>query len=91
MNRTEAKWLMLRELAQWRRRPYGELRGQLGQSHHEQRLGCSGTRYQLELEAIWDAKPEGDIRILAAIDDGGLRAFFPLAYSVPVCRPSQMG
>jgi hypothetical protein len=35
-------------------------------------------RYQLELVCVWDSQPRGDVRVMASIDDGGLRAFVPL-------------
>ena len=39
----------------------------------------SGNRYQIEIEVFWDDKPNGDVRVIGCIDDGGLRAYFPLA------------
>ena len=38
----------------------------------------SGTTYQLESQVIWDGKTGGDIRVLVAVDDGGLSAYSPL-------------
>ena len=40
--------------------------------------GHSGTVYQLEFQAVWDGKKDGNLRIIGAIDDGGLRAFIRL-------------
>jgi hypothetical protein len=40
--------------------------------------GPSGTRYQLEIQAMWDRNPGGKLRILGCIDDGGWRAFVPV-------------
>jgi hypothetical protein len=40
--------------------------------------GCSGTAFQIEIQILWDGKPNGDVRVLGAIDDGGWRAFLPL-------------
>jgi hypothetical protein len=34
--------------------------------------------YQIEIQVFWDNKPNGDIRVMGAIDDGGLRACVPL-------------
>jgi hypothetical protein len=42
------------------------------------RVGASGACYQIEIQASWDDKPNGNIRVVGSIDDGGLRAFFPL-------------
>ncbi len=40
--------------------------------------GESGETYQLELQGFWDEGHVGPIRIMACIDNGGLRAFKPL-------------
>lgn len=40
-----------------------------------------GTQCCVEINAFWDDKPEGDIRVIASIDDGGWRAFVPVADS----------
>jgi hypothetical protein len=41
-------------------------------------VGASGTHYQVVLQAFWDDKLQGHIRVVAAIDDGGWRAFLPI-------------
>ena len=40
--------------------------------------GQNGTKYQIEIQAFWDDKPGGNIRVTGNIDDGGLRVFIPL-------------
>ena len=42
-------------------------------------LGHLVVQYQIEIQITWDHKPGGDVRVLAAIDDGGWRAFMPLS------------
>ena len=37
-----------------------------------------GTKCCVEITAFWDDKPDGDIRVLFSIDDGGWRAFMPV-------------
>jgi hypothetical protein len=81
MNRVEAKWLLLRKLAQYEKCSYGELAVMVGESRHLECRGKSGVEYQLEIECFWDDKPQGDIRVMAAIDDAGWRACFPITYS----------
>ena len=88
MNAREAKWLMLRELVRWCRRPYHELRGQIDQEHTIEQRGASGTRYQLEISVFWDDRADGDIRVIVMIDDGGARAFCPMACDTLVRRPA---
>ena len=52
----------------------------VGDSRHFKRVGASGSAYQLEVDVFWDDKPGGQIRVAAGVDDGGLRAFFPVAH-----------
>ncbi len=37
-----------------------------------------GTKCIVEICAFWDDQSNGDIRVMFAIDDGGLRAFLPV-------------
>ena len=90
MRRIEAKWLLLRNLVGWRRRPHDELRALIDQEHHVQVPGRSGTEYQIEIEAVWDREPGGDIRVLGSIDDGRRRACCPLTYVVLIPQPDQV-
>ena len=41
-------------------------------------VGTSGTVYQLEIQAVWDGRKGGDLRVMGSIDDKGWRAFAPL-------------
>ncbi|OHB65900.1 MAG: hypothetical protein A2V70_10630 [Planctomycetes bacterium RBG_13_63_9] len=52
-----------------------------------------GKQYQVEVEAFWDGKAEGDIRVLISIDDGRWRAFCPVCESFVVApdQSSQAG
>lgn len=47
-------------------------------------LGSNGTVYQVEVQFVWDGQAGGPIRVLGAIDDGGIRAFFPMGRSIVV-------
>jgi hypothetical protein len=87
MNRVEAKWLLLRELVRWQRRPYHELQSMLDKEQHHELRGASGCEYQIEVEPVWDDRPDGDIRILGSIDDGKHRAYCPLSYGTLVRKP----
>lgn len=48
----------------------------------KQLAGQTGADYQIELNVFWDSKPDGDLRIMGSIDDGGWRAFFTLTKSL---------
>lgn len=41
----------------------------------------SGTWYQYEIEVFWDSVPDQNVRVVGAIDDGGVRAYCPLCGS----------
>ena len=89
MSRIEAKWLLLRSLVAWRRRPYEELRDRIDREDHIEVRGRSGTEYQIEILILWDDQPEGDIRVLGTIDDGRWRACCPLAYGLLIPSPDR--
>ena len=89
MRRIESKWLLLRSLVEWRRRPYDELRTLIDREHHIEVRGRSGTTYQIEIQPVWDHKPGGDIRVFGTIDDGRCRACCPLTYGIMISKPSQ--
>lgn len=42
-------------------------------------IGSDDKPYQVETEAFWDSKKNGNIRVVVSVDDGGLASFQPLA------------
>ena len=40
--------------------------------------------YHVELEGFWDDDEHDDLRVVASIDDGGLRAFLPFTDSFTI-------
>jgi hypothetical protein len=48
--------------------------------------GRSGANYQIETQVFWDDRSRSYLRVLVSIDDGGLRAFFPLSDDFVVSR-----
>ena len=58
---------------------YDELAERLaGEQERSDVVALSGAAYHVELEGFWDDKEHGDLRVVASIDDGGLRVFLPL-------------
>lgn len=47
-------------------------------------VGPWGTTYHVELEGFWDDEEHRNLRVIASIDDGGLRAFLPFTDSFTV-------
>lgn len=78
MNHAEAKALLLQETSKYRARSYTDLKALLGHQETYEVRGPSGVVYQLEIDVFWDDQPDGAIRVLAAIDDQGVRAFMPM-------------
>jgi hypothetical protein len=80
MNKTEALSLLEGELGKLRLESYTDLVGRIKTGAlTETRQGDSGNDYQLEF--IWDDRPDGNVRVLGSIDDGGWRAFVPITLS----------
>lgn len=78
MNREEALSLLNAKLDEYRKLSYDHLAARIGDEEFSEMVGASGSPYQIEIQIVWDDKPGGAVRVLAAIDDGGWRAFMPL-------------
>ena len=82
MNNEEARTLLTRRLAEYRLQTYSELAGLVGaDAEHIEVTSESGVTYQLDVTVSWYDRAHGDVRVLGAVDDGGLRAFLPLTES----------
>ena len=78
MDKADALQVLRVQLEPWRRRTYAELAREVGHSHRFELTAPSGTWYQGDVRVHWDDKPDGAIRVIGAIDDGGWRAYVPL-------------
>ena len=82
MNKTEAMQILEPELDLFRSKPYSELAALVdAEPTVGQKSGPSGKEYQFEIMVYWDDKPDGDVRVIGNVDDGGWRAYFPLGTS----------
>ena len=81
MDKQEAGGLLSAKLGEYRLLPYPELVARISSDDHVTVVGASGVEYQLEVQVLWDDNPGGNVRVIGWIDDGGLRAFFPLSNS----------
>jgi hypothetical protein len=83
MNKREAHSILSEWLAGYRSLPYAELaaRAAEGAVETSELAAPSGTRYQLEVQFLWDGKPNADVRVMGSVDDGGVRAFLPVTDS----------
>lgn len=81
MDRDEARRVLTMKLTPYRELSYPELVTKIGNDEHLPCTGPSGTDYQIEIQFVWDDKKDGDVRVLAAIDDGSICGAFR-----PVCE-----
>jgi hypothetical protein len=81
MDKSEAIELLRNYLNPWRTRSHQELASRIGETDRLQVSGASETQYQVTIQVFWDSKPQGDIRVVGSIDDGGWRVFLPLSDS----------
>ena len=79
MDREQAVTILAEQLGQYRTKPYAELKDLVGQVDAYEVATPDGLAYQIEIQVLWDGKPDADIRVIAAIDDGGWTAFSPLS------------
>jgi hypothetical protein len=75
MNREIARALIESELASLQGGGYAALRSRVGEHVVKDVVGPDGQSYQVEILIVWDVAEDGAIRLLGAIDDGGLATF----------------
>ncbi len=78
MDKAESNALIETEIARLKAMGYRELTRYIENQENKEVTGSAGKSYQMEVLAVWDSRPEGDLRVFVSIDDGGLlRAIFP--------------
>jgi hypothetical protein len=82
MNKQEAWQLIRAELSVYEGQPYADFVRLIDKELILEKQGPGGTKYQIEILIFWDSTPNGVIRVISSIDDGGWRAFFPLTESI---------
>ena len=75
MDKQEAQSLLTKRLGAYRARSYSDLVALICQKC-VQISSPSGRAYQIELGVPWDQEPDGNVRVIASIDDGTFRAAF---------------
>ena len=79
MDKSEAKRVLAKHRGKYKAKTYAELKDLIDELEVCEIAGPSGVLYQIEVTVLWDDKPNGQIRVIAAIDDGGWRAYCPLS------------
>ena len=88
MDKTDARRLIEEQLLPFREMPYPDLAQLIGQEPTTGEITAeTGKTYQYEIQVFWDDKPDGEIRVIGNIDDGGWRAFFPLGADLLIAPP----
>jgi ribosomal protein S8 len=90
MDKKEAITILEEHLVRFSRRDYRELAVLVEEKHIDtfEALGNSGTRYQVEIQFLWDDQSGGLIKIFGSVDNGGIRSYFPLSRSELISRPT---
>jgi hypothetical protein len=78
MDNDEARGLLRQRLDLYRTRSHHELQALIADPEVIELVGPSGTRFCIEVLAVWDDQVGGQLRVIGSIDDGGWRAFKPL-------------
>ena len=80
MNKDEAKSVLAKSLVEYAAKSYNELQYLLDTQDTSEVSAESCKKYQLEFQAVWDDKKDGNLRVIGSIDDGGIKAFVPITY-----------
>ncbi len=85
MSDEEAKGVLRAEFIKLRAIAYPELVEMLADKQvSSEPVGLSGKAYHVELQGFWDDDEHTYLRIIASIDDGGLRSFLPFTDSFTI-------
>lgn len=76
-------------MARYRAKPREQLLQLLDEPDTFEIKGDSGKQYQIEIDAVWIDKPDGDLQICGGIDDGLLTAYinFPPFLQSLIVKP----
>lgn len=81
MDTVAAQKVLDKWLARLRAVPYRELASRVDSVTTDEVARDSERSWQLEVQVLWDDEPDGNVRVVASIDDGGLQAFVPITKS----------
>lgn len=89
MPHAEPKWMLLRTVVLWKRRPFAELHALLNRPQVLETFGRRGERYELEIHILRNQARghEGELRLHVTIDRGGWLGVFAMSYEVSLAPP----
>ena len=79
MDKAEAQSELTKAICQLRNLEYDDLVSRIDRPKTFTVTADSGIEYQLEVQVFWDGKQRKNICVMVSIDDGGMRAFFPIS------------
>jgi hypothetical protein len=80
VDKREARGIALAQVSDLRQQTWEQLRDRyLNNPQTVEISGESAVVYQVQTQAVWDSRVDGDLRVMVAVDDGGWRAFVPLS------------
>ena len=78
MDTVAAQRVLDKWMAKLRTEPYRELASRVGSITTDEVVRDGARAWQVEVQVSWDDEPNGNVRVMVSIDDGGLRAFVPM-------------
>jgi hypothetical protein len=81
-NKTEAADQLRALVAEHSGQPHEFWARHVGHVKRVEFTSPGGIWYQATIEPVWDDKPGGTLRVLIALDDGGVGAYHPLTESL---------
>ena len=80
MDNSEAIEILIEELDKYREKPYSELKTLVSEKPIGKEVRTyNDADYNVEVVINWNEEEDGDIRVLAYIEDGEMRSFIPLS------------
>ena len=77
MNKAEASAIADEWISRLRDVPYASLAERAGLQTVTEAVKRNGVVYHVQVVHHWDSQPGGNVRVIVAVDDGGIRAFVP--------------
>jgi len=65
-------------VAKLRAVPYGELAARVDSVTTDEVVRDRERSWHVEIQFLWDDEPDGNVRVVLSVDDGGLQDFVPL-------------
>jgi hypothetical protein len=90
MDTVAAQRILDEWMAKLRAVPYRELASRVDSVTTDELARDSERSWQLEIQVLWDDEPDGNVRVMVSIDDGGLRAFVPMTKSFIKSRTGEI-